>query len=168
MVLRLHAISTVKARKLRFDGRSPTACARRLTVRLNGLPASWPSDFTIRSPASCASSSPPQPDGVFRFYNCGPTVYAPAHIGNFRTFVVNDVLRRLLELEFGPDKVQARPQPDRRRRQDHRPAARGRPAAGRGHQAVDRQVPRRLRRAQLPAARTSSPPPPATSASRST
>ena len=43
---------------------------------------------------------PAEPDGVFRFYNCGPTVYAPAHIGNFRTFVVNDVLRRLLELEF--------------------------------------------------------------------
>jgi cysteinyl-tRNA synthetase len=48
---------------------------------------------------------PAQPDGVFRFYNCGPTVYAPAHIGNFRTFSINDVLRRLLELEFGPDKV---------------------------------------------------------------
>jgi cysteinyl-tRNA synthetase len=48
---------------------------------------------------------PSQPDGVYRFYNCGPTVYAPAHIGNFRTFVVNDVLRRLLELEFGPSKV---------------------------------------------------------------
>ncbi|MDI1336003.1 MAG: cysteine--tRNA ligase [Lacunisphaera sp.] len=46
-----------------------------------------------------------QPDGVFRFYNCGPTVYAPAHIGNFRTFVINDVIRRLLELEFGADKV---------------------------------------------------------------
>ncbi len=48
---------------------------------------------------------PAQPDGVFRFYNCGPTVYAAAHIGNFRTFVINDLLRRLLELEFGPDKV---------------------------------------------------------------
>jgi len=46
-----------------------------------------------------------QPDGVIRFYNCGPTVYAPAHIGNFRTFVVNDVIRRLLDLEFGPGKV---------------------------------------------------------------
>ena len=43
---------------------------------------------------------PAQPDGIFRFYNCGPTVYAAAHIGNFRTFVINDVLRRLLELEF--------------------------------------------------------------------
>ncbi len=48
---------------------------------------------------------PAEPDGVFRFYNCGPTVYAAAHIGNFRTFVVNDLLRRLLELEFGADKV---------------------------------------------------------------
>jgi cysteinyl-tRNA synthetase len=48
--------------------------------------------------------SPAQPDGVFRFYNCGPTVYAPAHIGNFRTFVINDVIRRLLDLEF-PGKV---------------------------------------------------------------
>ena len=48
---------------------------------------------------------PSHPDGVFRFYNCGPTVYAPAHIGNFRTFVINDVLRRLLELEFGPGRV---------------------------------------------------------------
>ena len=48
---------------------------------------------------------PAQPDGVFRMYCCGPTVYAPAHIGNFRTFLVQDVLRRLLELEFGPNKV---------------------------------------------------------------
>jgi len=47
---------------------------------------------------------PAHPDAIFRFYNCGPTVYAPAHIGNFRTFVINDVLRRLLELEF-PGKV---------------------------------------------------------------
>jgi cysteinyl-tRNA synthetase len=45
------------------------------------------------------------PKDIFSFYNCGPTVYGPAHIGNFRTFIVNDVLRRLLELEFGPDKV---------------------------------------------------------------
>jgi cysteinyl-tRNA synthetase len=48
---------------------------------------------------------PAQPDGVFRFYNCGPTVYAPAHIGNFRTFIINDILRRVLELELGPDQV---------------------------------------------------------------
>lgn len=32
------------------------------------------------------------------FYCCGPTVYAAAHIGNFRTFVVQDIFRRALEL----------------------------------------------------------------------
>ena len=48
---------------------------------------------------------PLQPDGVFRMYCCGPTVYGPTHIGNFRTFLIQDVLRRLLELEFGADKV---------------------------------------------------------------
>lgn len=33
-----------------------------------------------------------------RFYCCGPTVYGPAHIGNFRTFVMQDVFRRVVEL----------------------------------------------------------------------
>lgn len=36
---------------------------------------------------------------TFRFYCCGPTVYGPAHIGNFRTFVLQDVLRRALEVK---------------------------------------------------------------------
>jgi cysteinyl-tRNA synthetase len=31
-----------------------------------------------------------------RFYACGPTVYNRAHVGNFRTFVAIDVLRRTL------------------------------------------------------------------------
>ena len=31
-------------------------------------------------------------------YNCGPTVYDYAHIGNFRAFIFADVLRRFLEL----------------------------------------------------------------------
>ncbi|WP_432797068.1 cysteine--tRNA ligase [Poriferisphaera sp. WC338] len=31
-------------------------------------------------------------------YNCGPTVYDYAHIGNFRAFVFADILRRFLEL----------------------------------------------------------------------
>jgi cysteinyl-tRNA synthetase len=34
----------------------------------------------------------------FRFYCCGPTVYGPAHIGNFRAFLVQDILRRTLEI----------------------------------------------------------------------
>jgi cysteinyl-tRNA synthetase len=34
-----------------------------------------------------------------RMYTCGPTVYDPAHVGNFRTFLFNDLLRRALRLE---------------------------------------------------------------------
>ncbi|HOP63921.1 MAG TPA: cysteine--tRNA ligase [Spirochaetota bacterium] len=30
-------------------------------------------------------------------YSCGPTVYSFAHIGNFRTFIFNDLLRRYLK-----------------------------------------------------------------------
>ena len=36
----------------------------------------------------------PQNVGV---YGCGPTVYRPPHIGNFRTFLFNDLLHRYLE-----------------------------------------------------------------------
>jgi cysteinyl-tRNA synthetase len=39
----------------------------------------------------------PLRDNVVRMYVCGPTVYARAHIGNFRTYVCVDVLRRTLE-----------------------------------------------------------------------
>jgi len=35
--------------------------------------------------------------GEVRIYTCGPTVYASAHIGNFRTFVFQDILRRFLK-----------------------------------------------------------------------
>jgi len=34
---------------------------------------------------------------TLRFYCCGPTVYGPAHIGNLRTFVLQDVFRRTVE-----------------------------------------------------------------------
>ena len=33
-----------------------------------------------------------------RIYSCGPTVYNPAHLGNFRTFLFGDLLRRSLRL----------------------------------------------------------------------
>ena len=39
----------------------------------------------------------PSRDNTVRMYACGPTVYARAHIGNFRTFVCVDVLRRALK-----------------------------------------------------------------------
>lgn len=41
---------------------------------------------------------------TLRFYCCGPTVYGPAHIGNFRTFVMQDVFRRVVELGGTPTK----------------------------------------------------------------
>ncbi len=40
----------------------------------------------------------PSDNKTFKMYCCGPTVYGPAHIGNFRTFLVQDVLRRTLEV----------------------------------------------------------------------
>ncbi len=40
----------------------------------------------------------PEDGEKFRFYCCGPTVYGPAHIGNFRAFLVQDFFRRVIEL----------------------------------------------------------------------
>lgn len=45
---------------------------------------------------------PPAPEKEFGMYCCGPTVYGPAHIGNFRTFLLQDVLRRALEIDGVP------------------------------------------------------------------
>jgi cysteinyl-tRNA synthetase len=42
----------------------------------------------------------PLEPGHVRIYTCGPTVYARVHIGNFRTFIYEDVLRRVLEQRF--------------------------------------------------------------------
>lgn len=41
----------------------------------------------------------PREGASFGMYCCGPTVYGPAHIGNFRTFILQDVLRRTLEVD---------------------------------------------------------------------
>jgi len=41
-----------------------------------------------------------------RMYTCGPTVYNPAHLGNFRTFLFEDLLRRSLALRgWGVEQV---------------------------------------------------------------
>jgi cysteinyl-tRNA synthetase len=39
----------------------------------------------------------PIEEGKVRLYTCGPTVYDFAHIGNFRTYMFEDLLRRYLE-----------------------------------------------------------------------
>ena len=41
----------------------------------------------------------PIDDGKVRMYICGPTVWNFAHIGNFRTFVFGDILRRYLKFK---------------------------------------------------------------------
>ena len=38
----------------------------------------------------------PLEPGHVRVYSCGPTVYGPAHIGNFRSFLFADLLVRYL------------------------------------------------------------------------
>jgi cysteinyl-tRNA synthetase len=40
----------------------------------------------------------PADDRTVLMYTCGPTVYEPAHLGNFRTFLFEDLLRRVLRL----------------------------------------------------------------------
>jgi len=40
----------------------------------------------------------PRERGRVRMYNCGPTVYGRIHVGNLRTFLFADVLRRWLEV----------------------------------------------------------------------
>src|SRR5262245_38457620 len=43
----------------------------------------------------------PTRDNLVRMYSCGLTAYARGHIGNFRTFVAVDVLRRALKYHAG-------------------------------------------------------------------
>ena len=38
----------------------------------------------------------PWEDGVVKMYTCGPTVYSYAHIGNLRTYIMEDILEKTL------------------------------------------------------------------------
>jgi cysteinyl-tRNA synthetase len=46
--------------------------------------------------AGAARELVPLEPGHVRVYSCGPTVYGPAHIGNFRSFLFDDLLVRYL------------------------------------------------------------------------
>ena len=37
--------------------------------------------------------------GEVSIYSCGPTVYSDAHIGNMRSYIFMDILRRALQYE---------------------------------------------------------------------
>jgi cysteinyl-tRNA synthetase len=41
----------------------------------------------------------PLHEGIVTMYNCGPTVYKSIHIGNYRSYVFADILRRKLEAD---------------------------------------------------------------------
>ncbi|MEC9373789.1 MAG: hypothetical protein VYC34_08095, partial [Planctomycetota bacterium] len=56
-----------------------------MTLRLYNTYSKQVEDFTPGDPSRVT------------FYTCGPTVYDYAHIGNFRAFLVADVLRRWIE-----------------------------------------------------------------------
>ena len=41
----------------------------------------------------------PATPGLLRVYCCGPTVYRDAHVGNLRTFLLGDLIRRTAEIQ---------------------------------------------------------------------
>jgi cysteinyl-tRNA synthetase len=56
-------------------------------------------DFRLYNTLSRAVEDFSPADGeTVRMYTCGPTVYNPAHLGNFRTFLFEDLLRRVIAL----------------------------------------------------------------------
>ncbi|KAF6001693.1 hypothetical protein F1559_001674 [Cyanidiococcus yangmingshanensis] len=62
-------------------------------VVLTGTPAGA---FELHCQRKKESFEAKNPDGVVRFYSCGPTVYDFAHIGNFRAFLTYDLVKRWL------------------------------------------------------------------------
>src|SRR5215211_2305182 len=57
------------------------------------------SDFRLYNTLSRQVEEFAPSDGrTVRMYTCGPTVYNPAHLGNFRTFLFEDLMRRTLRL----------------------------------------------------------------------
>ena len=62
-------------------------------------PDSGAASFRLFNTLTRAVESFAPADGkTVRMYSCGPTVYNPAHLGNFRTFLFNDLLRRAFAL----------------------------------------------------------------------
>lgn len=57
------------------------------------------SDFLLYNTLTRRTEPFAPADGkTVRMYTCGPTVYNPAHLGNFRTFLFEDLLRRVIRL----------------------------------------------------------------------
>src|SRR6202050_2169636 len=69
---------------------SPESATERLTIRL------------FNTLTGQLDALEPADGNALRMYACGPTVYDYGHIGNFRTFLQVDVLRRFLRLAGPP------------------------------------------------------------------
>ncbi len=84
-------LSADRRRDRRADLAALTARPPRFAMRLYNTLTRREEDFA------------PSRDNTVRMYTCGLTVYARGHIGNFRTFVAVDVLRRALKYQEGFD-----------------------------------------------------------------
>ncbi|MEA2521771.1 MAG: cysteinyl-tRNA synthetase [Actinomycetota bacterium] len=63
------------------------------------LTVSWAAMRLYNSLTRRVEEVVPAEPGHVKMYSCGPTVYRYAHLGNLRTFMLGDLVRRVLELE---------------------------------------------------------------------
>ena len=137
---------------LRFSPHGPKIPA--LLSPSQPLPPLCPSSAcTTRSRAASSRSRPP----MVRRCACtraGRRSTTPAHLGNFRTFLFEDLLRRAIRLAGW--QVAAGHEPDRRRRQDHQQGGEGRqndhrrsPSRSRRQFHEDRRLPAHRRRRRV-------------------
>ena len=62
------------------------------------MPSSPPDFRLFNTMTRSVEPFAPADGDTVRIYSCGPTVYNPAHLGNFRTFLFVDLLRRALRM----------------------------------------------------------------------
>src|SRR5712671_1175727 len=71
----------------------------RASPRLDSYFVGMAPDFRLYNTLTRKIESFSPEDGeTVRTYACGPTVYRPAHLENFRTFLFEDLLRRVITL----------------------------------------------------------------------
>src|SRR5882724_8898757 len=90
-------MSAPRLRALGVSARMPRhfTQARRTSLSTNNMAAEIQLHNTMGGKKE--AFTPLKLDAV-RIYTCGPTVYDFAHIGNFRTFMFQDLLRRFLRV----------------------------------------------------------------------
>jgi cysteinyl-tRNA synthetase len=64
-----------------------------------------PSSLTLFDSLSESLQTPPlSSEKILAWYTCGPTTYAPSHMGHARTYVCLDIVRRVMESQTAPGK----------------------------------------------------------------